>query len=101
VPLTGVGSKHKAFNEDTPGKGIKEVEAAIERSPAMVKQSFALLGGILLASKIPTSGYGFIFLALSSSQMLISSALRLDRVMLCYSASLFIQLYYLLKVLKY
>ena len=51
---------------------------------------FALLGGILLASNTAISPYGFLFLALSSSQLLIASFTEKDRIMLIYSASLFI-----------
>jgi hypothetical protein len=50
----------------------------------------ALIGGILLASKISISGYGFIFLAMSSSQLLIASILLKDKSMIFYSASVFI-----------
>lgn len=52
--------------------------------------SFAIAGGILLAAKIPLSGYGFIFLALSSSQMCLASVLSHDPSMIVYSASLFL-----------
>jgi hypothetical protein len=52
--------------------------------------SFAILGGTLLASNITVSGYGFLFLALSSSHMLIASCLTGDRIMICYSASVFL-----------
>ena len=52
---------------------------------------FALAGGIILASNMSEiSKYGFIFLALSSFQMLISSVSLRDQSMLIYSASLFI-----------
>ncbi|MGK7949654.1 MAG: hypothetical protein AB4368_12895 [Xenococcaceae cyanobacterium] len=50
----------------------------------------ALLGGIILASNTESSGYGFILLALSSSQMLLSSIIINDRTLIAYSASLFI-----------
>lgn len=50
----------------------------------------ALLGGILLASNTESSGYGFILLALSSSQMLLSSIIINDKTLIAYSASLFI-----------
>jgi hypothetical protein len=50
----------------------------------------AILGGILLASNTPSSGYGFIFLALSSSQMLVASLLKADLTMICYSGGLFV-----------
>jgi hypothetical protein len=52
--------------------------------------SFAVLGGVMLAAKTSTSGYGFILLALSSSQMLIASSLIRDKIMIFYSASLFL-----------
>lgn len=51
---------------------------------------FAVLGGTLLASNIAVSGYGFLFLALSSSHMLLASCLTGDRIMICYSASVFL-----------
>lgn len=50
----------------------------------------ALNGGVLLASNTSISGYGFIFLALSSSQLLIASVKDKDTIMFIYSASLFI-----------
>jgi hypothetical protein len=52
--------------------------------------SCALTGGILLASNTPSSGYGFIFLALSSGQLLLASLQERDRTMILYAASLFI-----------
>lgn len=51
---------------------------------------FAILGGVLLASNTLISGYGFLFLALSSSQLVISSLCETNRIMLMYSASLFL-----------
>jgi hypothetical protein len=51
---------------------------------------FAVLGGILLAAKTPISGYGFIFLALSSSAMLLASCLVGDKSMICYSGAIFL-----------
>lgn len=50
----------------------------------------ALVGGILLASNINISEFGFLFLALSSSQMLVASIVERDRLMIFYSASLFL-----------
>ena len=52
--------------------------------------SFAVTGGILLVSKTHISGFGFIFLALSSSHMLMATSLMGDRSMMCYSAALFL-----------
>lgn len=51
---------------------------------------FALTGGVILASNTESSGYGFIFLALSSSQMLVSSIIIKDPTLITYSACLFI-----------
>lgn len=51
---------------------------------------FAVIGGVLLASKTTASGSGFIFLALSSSHMLIASYLAGDKSMICYSGSIFL-----------
>ncbi len=50
---------------------------------------FAFCGGLMLALNTPISGYGFIFLACSSSQMLIASILGADRIMIFYSATIF------------
>lgn len=50
---------------------------------------FALLGGYLLASASSISGYGFIFLACSSSQMLLASILDRNILLTGYSASVF------------
>ena len=50
----------------------------------------ALVGGILLASKVSFSGYGFIFLALSSSQLLMASIQERDTNTMIYAASVFI-----------
>ncbi len=52
--------------------------------------SFALTGGILLASNTSMSGYGFVFLALSSGQLLLASLQDRDSSMIFYAASLFI-----------
>ena len=50
----------------------------------------ALAGGIILASNTDLSKYGFIFLALSSSQMLLASIKMQDKSLIVYSVSLFI-----------
>ncbi len=52
--------------------------------------AFALAGGILLASKTDISGYGFIFLAFSSGQLLLASLQIKDISMILYAASLFL-----------
>lgn len=50
----------------------------------------AVAGGIILSSNTPASKYGFILLALSSSQIFISSSLKSNKGLMLYSASLFI-----------
>jgi hypothetical protein len=56
----------------------------------LTSSACAVIGGITLAANIPNiSKYGFIFLALSSSQLLISSLLSQDKHMIIYSGSLF------------
>jgi hypothetical protein len=52
--------------------------------------SCAISGGILLASNISISGFGFIGLAASSFQMLLASLLLGDKTMIVYSSALFI-----------
>jgi hypothetical protein len=51
---------------------------------------FAILGGVLIASNTEVTRYGFLFLALSSSQLLIASLLNKEQSMIVYSASVFI-----------
>ncbi len=51
---------------------------------------FAITGGVLLAANTSVSGYGFIFLAMSSSHMLLASWLSNDKSMIFYAGSLFI-----------
>lgn len=50
----------------------------------------ALLGGSLVASHTAFSGYGFLLLALSSSQLLVASILDQDGLLIFYSGSVLI-----------
>lgn len=50
----------------------------------------AVVGGVMLAAKLSISSYGFLFLALSSSQLLISSIQTKDKLMMFYSGSIFL-----------
>jgi hypothetical protein len=50
----------------------------------------AVAGGTLLAANTEVSRYGFIVLALSSSQMLASSMMVGNKSLIIYSASIFI-----------
>ncbi|MGL6341882.1 MAG: hypothetical protein ACRC80_22405 [Waterburya sp.] len=65
----------------------------IHVSPRFLKISSsvcAVIGGVMLAAKLTISSYGFLFLALSSSQLFISSIQSKDYLMICYSGSIFI-----------
>lgn len=50
----------------------------------------ATTGGIILASNTELSGFGFILLALSSGQMLLSSLILGDKFVACYSGLVFV-----------
>jgi hypothetical protein len=50
----------------------------------------AIAGGVMLASKTGVSGYGFIFLALSSGQLLASSVMAQNKSLMVYAGSLFL-----------
>ena len=50
----------------------------------------AVAGGTMLASNVEISRYGFILLALSSSQMLTSSIIVRNTSLIIYSASIFV-----------
>lgn len=50
----------------------------------------AVIGGVMLAAKLNISSYGFLFLALSSSQLLVSSIQTKDNLMMFYSGSIFL-----------
>ena len=61
-------------------------------NPNVLKVSssiFAFCGGLLLALNTSMSGYGFIFLACSSSQLLLASIIGADKIMIGYSAIIF------------
>jgi hypothetical protein len=49
----------------------------------------AIAGGVILASNTTISGYGFIFLALSSGQLLLSSIQTQNRSLMFYAGSVF------------
>jgi hypothetical protein len=81
---TQIKSRKKANSNKSPG---------IYSSVQLLKISSsvcAVIGGVMLAAKLSISSYGFLFLALSSSQLLIASILSKDYLMVCYSGSIFI-----------
>jgi hypothetical protein len=56
----------------------------------LTSSAFAVVGGVLLAANLANiSKYGFILLAMSSSQLLVSSLLSKDTRMIIYAGSLF------------
>ncbi|BAY66586.1 hypothetical protein NIES22_67260 [Calothrix brevissima NIES-22] len=72
---------------------FKTKKASKYKSAQFLKISsscFAIVGGILLALKLNISGYGFLFLAASSFQMLLSNILLKDKSMIFYAASIFL-----------
>jgi hypothetical protein len=68
----------------------------VEKTSALAKKlrlsstACVIAGGVILASNTNISGYGFIFLAISSSQLLIASILTKDQSLMVYAGSLFI-----------
>ena len=67
------------------GKKISMLAEKIKWSSSL----FALVGGFILALNLAISAYGFILLALSSLQLLISSLIQRDTSLIFYSGSLF------------
>jgi hypothetical protein len=56
----------------------------------LTSSAFAVVGGVLLAANIEKiSKYGFVLLAMSSSQLLVASLLKKDVRMIIYSGSIF------------
>jgi hypothetical protein len=51
--------------------------------------AFAVAGGSILASNTPISKYGFLLLAMSSGQLLVSSILANNRSLMVYAGSVF------------
>jgi hypothetical protein len=75
---------------------VQSVAPVMENQNSLVKKiqlsssACAVAGGVMLASNTGVSGYGFIFLALSSSQLLVSSILTKNQSLMIYSGSLFL-----------
>jgi hypothetical protein len=78
------------MKENSQDHPLKSKKYQLSEKLKLSSSFFALIGGILLASNTKISGYGFIFLAMSSSQMLIASWQITDKTMILYSASVFI-----------
>jgi hypothetical protein len=69
---------------------ISKSEDRLAKNLKLTSSACAVVGGVLLAANIDISKYGFILLAMSSSQMLVASLLTHDRPMIIYAASLFL-----------
>jgi hypothetical protein len=64
-------------------------EDTLARTLKLTSSACAVTGGIMLAANLPeVSKYGFVFLALSSSQMLFASIRTRDTIMIIYAGSL-------------
>lgn len=65
-------------------------EDRLAKTLQLTSSACAVAGGVILAANVPTvSKYGFVFLALSSSQLLIASLRTKNMQMIIYSGSLF------------
>jgi hypothetical protein len=65
-------------------------EDRLAKTLQLTSSACAVAGGVMLAANLSeVSKYGFIFLALSSSQMLVASLRTKNMSMIIYSASLF------------
>ncbi|MGB7415681.1 MAG: hypothetical protein WA902_15860 [Thermosynechococcaceae cyanobacterium] len=78
-------SSKSTSSKNASSKNNKSVSKYLKLSSSF----FAILGGVLLASNTSISGYGFLFLSLSSGQLFLASLSEKDKIMLLYSSSLF------------
>jgi hypothetical protein len=67
----------------------RSVNIALLRGLEYSSSACAVAGGTLLASNTEMSKYGFVILALSSGQMLISSTMGRRKSMMIYAGSVF------------
>ncbi len=66
-------------------------ENRLAKTLKLTSSACAVAGGVMLAANLTDiSKYGFVFLALSSSQMLVASLWTKDTTMIIYSGSLFL-----------
>jgi hypothetical protein len=71
-------------------QNLSASEDRLAKTLQLTSSACAVTGGVMLAANLPEiSKYGFIFLALSSSQMLVASLRTKDTPMIIYSGSLF------------
>lgn len=65
------------------------ISGSVKSCLKLSSSACALVGGIMVASNTHVSGHGFLLLVLSSSQLLVSSILDRDFLLICYSGSVF------------
>jgi hypothetical protein len=70
-------------------KRPQQTSAVFLKGLEYASSACAVAGGTLLASNTEMSKYGFIILALSSGQMLISSTISRNKSMMIYAGSIF------------
>jgi hypothetical protein len=81
---------HSHQASENPAFSRRRGDSTLVKFLQLSSTSCAVAGGTLLAANIEVSKYGFILLALSSSQMLASSLLSNNKNLILYSASIFI-----------
>jgi hypothetical protein len=69
---------------------MESAQRSLSKTLQISSSVCAVAGGVILASHVNISSYGFIFLALSSSQMLLSAILMRDTSIMIYAGSLFV-----------
>jgi hypothetical protein len=71
-------------------QNLSESKDRLANTLKLTSSACAVAGGVMLAANLPNiSKYGFVFLALSSSQMLVASLRTKDTTMIIYASSLF------------
>lgn len=65
-------------------------ENQLAKTLKLTSSAFAIAGGVIIASNLDISKYGFILLAMSSAQMLMASLRNNDKPMIVYAGSLLI-----------
>ncbi len=88
-----IKNKYKYYNykrAKSSSKKNKNSVCGINNILKISSSLFGLIGGLLLAANTSWSGYGFILLACSSSQMLMASIYESNFIMIFYSTVLFL-----------
>lgn len=84
-----VRNKYKSAKNRNRNRSVSNKDK-LAQTLQLTSSACAVVGGILLAANITKiSKYGFILLAMSSSQLLIASLIKKDTRMIIYSGSIF------------